>query len=222
MSAVVFYYRRSEFTTDSKITIRSKFSTGGFREWVGVNFVAFSIGKKGNTQTKFLGNLRKVPGQSRDNPAQCRENFVYVFSGSLFFWGQTRLGDRGTVRRKWMEEVLRRTLRAPLASPCYAYFHRSGSKGAFRLPGGTWDRFHTFAWSNLVSIFLALSIVSPHCQAGNSVLSFQYDIAPLLRLSGWPHWARQRLASTVSVRSGQCVILRWAKSGDPNQESLAI
>ena len=29
MSAVVFYYRRSEFTTDSKFTIRSRFSTGG-------------------------------------------------------------------------------------------------------------------------------------------------------------------------------------------------
>ena len=29
MSAVVFYYRRSEFTTDSKFTIRSVFSTGG-------------------------------------------------------------------------------------------------------------------------------------------------------------------------------------------------
>ena len=34
-----------------------------------------------------------------------------------------------------MEEVPRRTSRAPLASPLYAYFHRSGSKGAFRLPG---------------------------------------------------------------------------------------
>ena len=29
MSAVVFYYRRSEFITDSKFTIRSVFSTGG-------------------------------------------------------------------------------------------------------------------------------------------------------------------------------------------------
>ena len=29
VSAVVFYYRRSEFTTDSKFTIRSVFSTGG-------------------------------------------------------------------------------------------------------------------------------------------------------------------------------------------------
>ena len=29
MSAVVFYYRRSEFATDSKFTIRSVFSTGG-------------------------------------------------------------------------------------------------------------------------------------------------------------------------------------------------
>ena len=29
MSAVVFYYRRSELTTDSKFTIRSVFSTGG-------------------------------------------------------------------------------------------------------------------------------------------------------------------------------------------------
>ena len=29
MSAVVFYYRRSEFTTDSQFTIRSVFSTGG-------------------------------------------------------------------------------------------------------------------------------------------------------------------------------------------------
>ena len=37
MSAIVFYYRRSEFTTDSKLTIRSKFSTGGsFGQSLGV------------------------------------------------------------------------------------------------------------------------------------------------------------------------------------------
>ena len=41
-----------------------------------------------------------------------------------------------------MEEVPRCTSRAPFASPCFfAYFNRSGSKGAFRLPGATWDHF---------------------------------------------------------------------------------
>ena len=39
------------------------------------------------------------------------------------------LDDRGTIRRKWMEEVPRRTSRARLASPFfYYYFHRSGTK----------------------------------------------------------------------------------------------
>ena len=39
MSAVVFYYRRSEFTTDSKFTIRSVFSTGGKSTAVHLQFV---------------------------------------------------------------------------------------------------------------------------------------------------------------------------------------
>ena len=53
--------------------------------------VAFFLGKKGNTLTKFLGNLRKVPGQSRDSPGiipgQSREMFVNVFVVYWFFSG---------------------------------------------------------------------------------------------------------------------------------------
>ena len=41
-----------------------------------------------------------------------------------------------------MEEVPCRTSRAPLASLCFwLIFNRSGSKGAFRLPGPAWDHF---------------------------------------------------------------------------------
>ena len=40
-------------------------------------YVAFHLGKR-ETQTKFPGNLKKVPGESRDNS-------VYVFSCSLLF-----------------------------------------------------------------------------------------------------------------------------------------
>ena len=40
--------------------------------------------KRGNTQTKFPGNLRKRPGESQDSPGkipgQSRENLVYVSS----------------------------------------------------------------------------------------------------------------------------------------------
>ena len=41
MSAVVFYYRRSEFTTDSQFTIRSKFSTEGL--WEGLPRQSFTV-----------------------------------------------------------------------------------------------------------------------------------------------------------------------------------
>ena len=40
-----------------------------------------------------------------------------------------------------MEEVLRHTLLAPLASPNLCLFFKSGNNGVFRLPGATWDRF---------------------------------------------------------------------------------
>ena len=40
-----------------------------------------------------------------------------------------------------MEEVLRRTSHAPLASPCVYLFEWLGNEGAFRLPGVTWDHF---------------------------------------------------------------------------------
>ena len=51
-------------------------------KWVGVKFVMCCVflGKKGNTETKFPGDLRKRPGQSRDSPritpGQSREKFV--------------------------------------------------------------------------------------------------------------------------------------------------
>ena len=44
----------------------------------------------GKRETKFPGNLRKRPGQSRDSPGiilgQSRENFVYAFSCLLVFF----------------------------------------------------------------------------------------------------------------------------------------
>ena len=53
-----------------------------------------------------------------------------------FCRGSTWLDDRGTVRRKWTDEVLRRTSRShpsrPLSS---ASFQRSGSKGALDFQG---------------------------------------------------------------------------------------
>ena len=54
-------------------------------------------------------------------------------------------GDR---TMEMMEEVPRRTSRAPFASLCFVSQKRSGSKGAFRLPGATWDRFGcTVEWN---------------------------------------------------------------------------
>ena len=61
--------------------------SGSSREWVGVKFVYVLpsfLGKEGNTLTKFLGNLRKMPGQSRD---KSRENCVYVFPCLLVLSG---------------------------------------------------------------------------------------------------------------------------------------
>ena len=62
------------------------------RKWVGVKLFMcfpFFLGKKRNTETKFPGNLRKRPGESRDSPGivpgQSRKNFIYVFSCLLVF-----------------------------------------------------------------------------------------------------------------------------------------
>ena len=52
-----------------------------------------------------------------------------------------RPGD-GTMEMNGVE-VPRCTSRAPFASLCFcAFFNRARSKGAFRLPGATWDHFH--------------------------------------------------------------------------------
>ena len=81
-------------------------------------------------------------------PAGAREGLLGVLlpavllSINLRFSGTNMTGQPGDRTTEIiMEEVPRRTSRAPLRPFVFACFNRSGSTGTFRFPGATWDRF---------------------------------------------------------------------------------
>ena len=81
MSTVVFYYRRSEFTTASKFTIRSVFSTGG------------SFGFRIHPHLAFLDSSKYSP-VILENSSRQTEEFTQLFRASLTLVTGTRTQRR--------------------------------------------------------------------------------------------------------------------------------
>ena len=131
-------------------------------EWVGVKFVYVSpLCEKGNTLTKFPGNIRKMQGQSGtipDNPGQSREIFIYAFSCLSFFSGPLS----GPLNRNWRYHLIDVGNRPKTVSGCtgsstepQCVFWRSpwSSRPIVCVPKGT----HRFFFAELTEFATELS-----------------------------------------------------------------